>query len=315
MTQHRAPFVDPHQQVTDRLIAKLEQGVEAWEKLWSDAGLGIPRRSTGDPFTGVNRLALMLAKDEKGYGSDYWLTFAQAKLLGGSVKAGEHHAAKAFRRDTWIEHGTNDRGEPTEHPRVRWIAYPVFNADQIEGLPEKFYSPPQAMNKGERIGAAEKFFEALGTDVRHGGNRAFYRRNEDRVYMPPFEAFRDPEAYYSVRAHEEIHRTGHESRLNRLPDVIRFGDEAYAFEELVAELGAAFVMADLGIALEPRDDTAAYIDGWLKVLKSDSGAIFAAAAKANDAAKWMDTKTREAEQVLAVENETQVEREDGRSAA
>ena len=138
----------------------------------------------------------------------------------------------------------------------------------------------------ERIGHAEAFFAAIGADIQHGGARACYVPSLDQIRMPPFEAFRDPIAYYATLAHETTHLTGHPSRCDR--DLRgRFGDEAYAAEELVAELGAAFVCADLALTPEPRPDHAAYVASWLKVLLGDKRAIFTAAAKAQQAADWM----------------------------
>ena len=141
----------------------------------------------------------------------------------------------------------------------------------------------------QRIDHAEAFFAALDADIRHGGNRACYVPALDQIRMPPFEAFRDPVAYYATLAHEAMHLTGHPSRCAR--DLSgRFGDESYAVEELVAELGAAFVCADLALTPEPRPDHAAYVASWLKVLRSDKRAIFTAAAKSQAAADWMHTQ-------------------------
>jgi len=164
--------------------------------------------------------------------------------------------------------------------------YSVFNAAQVDG-----YEAPAlpVLPEPERIGHAEAFFAALGADIRHGGNRASYLPGLDQIRMPPFPAFHDAVAYYATLAHEATHMTGHASRCAR--DLRgRFGEEAYAAEELVAELGAAFLCADLALAPEPRPDHAAYVASWLKVLRDDKRAIFTAAAKAQAAADWMHAR-------------------------
>jgi len=139
----------------------------------------------------------------------------------------------------------------------------------------------------QRIARAEQFFTHAHADIRHGGNRAYYAFSADYVQMPPFEAFRDAEAYYATLAHEMTHWTRHPSRLDREFGRKRWGDEGYAAEELVAELGSAFLSADLGITLEPREDHAAYIANWLQVLKNDKRAIFSAAAHAERSASFL----------------------------
>jgi len=164
--------------------------------------------------------------------------------------------------------------------------YSVFNAGQVD----RYMAPAlPVLPEPERIGHAEAFFAALGADIRHGGNRACYVPSLDQVRMPPFPAFCDAVAYYATLAHEATHLTGHPSRCNR--DLRGwFGEEAYAAEELVAELGAAFICADLALTPEPRSDHAAYVASWLKVLRGDKRAIFAAAAKAQQAADWMHAR-------------------------
>ena len=163
--------------------------------------------------------------------------------------------------------------------------YTVFNVEQIEGLPGKFYARAEPVHATplERIEAAEKFFANTGADIRHGGARAFYRITTDFVQMPELQAFRDTESYYATLAHEMMHWTRHPSRLDRSFNQKRFGDEGYAMEELVVEIGAAFLCADLGLAPEAREDHAAYIGTWLKALKNDKKVIFTAASHAQKA--------------------------------
>lgn len=160
--------------------------------------------------------------------------------------------------------------------------YAVFNAEQVDGYDVPPVPPRPEM---QRVQQPEQLFSALGAEIKHGGNRAFYQPASDSIQMPNFESFRDAVSYYSVLAHETVHWTGAKPRLDR--DLSRrFGSEAYAAEEHVAELGAAFLSADLGLTNEPRPDNAAYIATWLKVLKDDKRAIFTAAAKAQQAADY-----------------------------
>jgi antirestriction protein ArdC len=166
--------------------------------------------------------------------------------------------------------------------------YTVFNVEQIDGLPEIYYAKAApTLDPVARIEHAEKFLHATGVKVTHGGNRAYYSLSSDAVQMPPFESFRDADSYYSTLAHELTHATGAKHRLDRDFGGHRFGSNAYAQEELVAELGAAFLCADLELALEAREDHAAYIANWLEVLQNDSRAIFTAAAHAQKAADWI----------------------------
>jgi antirestriction protein ArdC len=208
--------------------------------------------------------------------------------LGAQVRKGERCSPVVFWKisDKEAQDGDEDGVEDDRRSRVFARGYSVFNAAQVDG-----YAAPAlpVLPEVERIDHAEAFFAATGIEVRHGGARAYYRPGEDRVQMPPFAAFRDAVAYYATLAHEATHATGHASRCAR--DLKgRFGEEAYAAEELVAELGAAFLCAGLALVTEPRPDHAAYVASWLKVLRGDKRAIFTAAAKAQAAADWMHAR-------------------------
>jgi antirestriction protein ArdC len=186
----------------------------------------------------------------------------------------------------------SDDGETETEDRLIAKAYFVFNAAQVDGFDEsKITKPepaPEDLTEDQRIASADAFFAATGSTVRHGGNRAFYTPGGDFIQMPQFGKFVGAESYYSVLAHEHTHWTGAKSRLDR--DLRgRFGAEAYAAEELIAELGAAYLCATLGLANEPREDHAAYIARWLKVLKGDKRAIFTAASKAQAAADYLQS--------------------------
>ena len=167
-------------------------------------------------------------------------------------------------------------------------SYSVFNAEQIDGLPARYYAQAEPrLHPVERVERAERFFGRTGADIRHGGSMAYYAPQPDCIQMPAFESFRDAESYYATLAHEVTHWTRHASRLAREFGRERWGDEGYSMEELVAELGAAFLCADLGLTPEVREDHAAYIASWLKVLRNDKRAVFTAAAHAQRAADYL----------------------------
>ena len=165
----------------------------------------------------------------------------------------------------------------------------MFNVEQIDDLPAHYYARAAApvLDPIERIAAVESFLAHTGAAVSHGGNQAFYMPSQDRIQMPPFAFFRDPESYYATLLHETVHWTKHATRLERDFGRKRWGDEGYAMEELVAEIGAAFLSADLGITPDIREDHASYIASWLKVLKDDRRAIFSAAGHAQRAASFL----------------------------
>jgi antirestriction protein ArdC len=167
--------------------------------------------------------------------------------------------------------------------------YTVFNAEQCEGLPAQYYATAAGptLTAAQRIEAADAFFAATGADIRHGGTRAYYTQSADYVQMPLFETFRDAESHAATLAHELTHWTKHDKRLARDMGRVKWGDEGYAREELVAELGAGFLCADLGISPEVREDHAAYIASWLEVLKGDKRFVFSAASQAQRAVDYL----------------------------
>lgn len=293
---------DIYQRVTDQIVASLETGIRPWMKPWSGEYAGgritRPLRGNGIPYQGINILMLWGAAMERGYSAPIWLTFKQAQALGGMVRKGERgsvvvFASKITRTDLSpkaLAKGEADEatGEESERDIPFLKGYTVFNAEQIDGLPAHFLAPAEPrLDPVQRIEHAERFFAATGATVRHGGDRAFYRPSTDHVQMPHFETFRDAESYYAILAHELTHWTKHPTRLAREFGRKRFGDEGYAMEELVAELGAAFLSADLDLTPEPRPDHAAYIASWLKALKNDRRAIFTAASYAQRAADFL----------------------------
>jgi antirestriction protein ArdC len=231
------------------------------------------------------------------------MTFKQAQELGAHVRKGEKGSLVIY-ADTIHKTETDEAtGEEIERAIPFMKGYTVFNCEQIEGLPAHYTAQPEqpAIAEESRNQALEQFFANTGATIRHGGDRAFYSIASDHVQMPPFPAFKDPESYYATLAHEMIHWTRHPSRLERDFGRKAWGDEGYAKEELVAELGAAFLCADLGVTPEIREDHAAYIASWLEVLKNDKRFIFSAAAHAQRAADHLHSyqKQEEAEQVAA----------------
>lgn len=280
---------DPYAEITALILADLEAGVRPWTRPWmSEGATSRPLRHDGQPYHGVNVLTLWVRAARCGYARPIWMTFRQALSLGGAVRKGEKGAPVVYAAPVAAADDSDDQ------PEVRrggsfLKRYTVFNLDQIEGLDDR-YPPPARLAVAERIDHAERYFTATGAHIRAGGDIACYRPDADTVHMPAFETFLDREAYYAVLAHELVHWTGHRSRLDRDLTLGRFGDEAYAREELVAELGSAFVCADLGLTLEPRPDHAAYIASWLRVLRNDTRFIVAAAAHAERAARFLAEK-------------------------
>lgn len=282
--------LDVYTRVTNSIIAELEKGTRPWLKPWNAehaAGrITRPLRSNGQPYKGVNVLMLWMAAELQGFSAPIWMTFNQARELGAGVKKGSKGSLVVY-ADRIKRSETGDDGEETERDIYFMKGYTVFNVEQVEGLPSHFYATAPGLDPVERIESADLFFANTGADIRHGGNQAYYASEPDYVQMPPFVSFKDAESYCSTLAHELCHWTKHGSRLARDFGRRKFGDEGYAREELVAEIGSAFLCCDLGITPEPREDHAAYLDHWLKVLKEDKRAIFQAAAHAQKAADFL----------------------------
>ena len=286
---------DIYQRITDRIAAAIKAGAGEWRMPWYPGADGAAPRLpvnavTGKPYCGINTVVLWATAQAEGYPSAVWASYRQWQELGAQVHKGEQSSPVVFwkisDKDEQEDGDNGQDGEDGRRSRVFARGYSVFSAAQVDG-----YAAPAllVLPEPERIGHAEAFFAALGADIRHGGNRACYVPSLDQIRMPPFPVFRDAVAYYATLAHEATHMTGHASRCAR--DLRgRFGEEAYAAEELVAELGAAFLCADLALTPEPRPDHAAYVASWLKVLRRDKRAIFTAAAKAQAAADWMHTR-------------------------
>lgn len=294
MTNQMQGKQDVYTRVTQRIASQLEEGVRPWARPWrntSGAGVstGRPQRHNGEPYRGINVLLLWDAAQSQGFSAQTWMTYQQALSYRAHVRKGEHGSLVVY-ADRYTKTDVDRQGEEVEREVAFLKSYAVFNVEQIDDLPERFRtSAPMPSEERERpalLEGAEAFFNSTGARFRHGGDRAFYAPGPDVIQLPHATAFVDPESYAATKAHELIHWSGHETRKAR-EFGRRFGDDAYAFEELVAELGAAFLCADLAITAEPRADHAAYLAHWLRVLRNDKRAIFAAASHAQAAADYL----------------------------
>ncbi|PWE53778.1 antirestriction protein ArdC [Metarhizobium album] len=285
---------DVYTRITDIMLAQLEEGVRPWVQPWSAATLegrvSRPRRFNGEPYSGINVLLLWSEAVSRGFAASTWMTFRQALELGGNVRKGETGTMVVY-ANRIRKTETDANGDDVEHEIPFLKAYTVFNLEQIEGLPAGVGAVPETLpiKPVERIEHADAFFRATGATIRHGGTAAYYAPGPDVIQMPPIEAFRDVESYYATLGHEEIHWAGAAHRLNR--DLSRYAKDRSerAREELIAELGAAFLAADLGIVpeLEPRPDHASYLASWLEVLRGDKRFIVQAAAQAQRAVAYL----------------------------
>jgi antirestriction protein ArdC len=282
---------DIYARITATIVASLEQGVRPWMKPWSGenaaARISRPLRHNGTPYSGINILMLWGAAVERDFTSPSWMTFRQALALDACVRKGEKGSLVVY-ANTFTRTEEDAEGQQIDREIPFLKGYTVFNVDQIDRLPEHYYAKPEPrFNDIERIEHADAFFAATEADIRYRGGRAYYAQEADYIQMPPIESFRDAESFYATLAHESIHRTKHPSRLNRDFGRKSWGDEGYAREELVAELGAAFLCADLEITPEVQEEHASYIATWLQVLKNDTRAIFQAAAFAQRAVDYL----------------------------
>lgn len=276
---------DLYQEVTDSIIKLMEDGKGTsldWKKDLTNRGL--PKNfKTQQRYNGVNVLLLWNAARENGYRTNYWLTFNQAKEIGGHVRKDAKGVMCVFFKH--IEKQVEGEDSPEFIPMISpfWL----FNIDQIDGIDFGDVAEPQATaDEWENIELAEAILFADAAKITEHGERAFYRHATDEIYMPERGRFEKASQFYAVGFHEKTHWTGAKHRLQREFGK-RFGDAAYAFEELVAELGAAFLCAEVGIVAHTMSDHAGYIDSWLNVLKRDKRAIFTAANKASEAHRFI----------------------------
>ena len=290
---------DLYKRITDKIVAQLEKGVAPWQRPWATIGGGLPKNVVSRKhYRGINTLLLWSAAEEHGYEANLWATYRQWDMLGGHVNRGEHGTKITYWNVTNQTVVDQNTGDEKEQRRFFCREYTVFNLDQCGGEDLNRFRVARPVRDFIDFEPAEKTIAATGADVRHGGNRAFFNTIHNYIQLPIKEAFASPASYYSTALHELAHWTGHESRLNRIDKLARFGDRSYSAEELVAELAGAFLTAALGIPNERTLDTAAaYLGHWLEVLKSDNRAIFTAATTASTAADYILDFGRVAEPV------------------
>ncbi len=278
---------DLYQEITDKIVAELEQGrfpwVQPWDGKHAACALGLPKNaSTSKWYSGINILILWGAVIEYGFASQSWLTFKQAQALGGTVRKGERGQVVCYVDRFTPKHDQRKAAKSGEQATsIPFLKrYRVFNVDQCDGLPNEISEIAAPLPEREIIPRAEALAMATGATIRIGGNRAFYDPLADFVQLPPQPAFTDQINYYRTCFHELGHWTGHPSRLDR-DQSGRFKTKSYAREELVAELTAAFTCASFDIV--PTVRHADYLGSWLEVLKEDKRAIFRAANQASKA--------------------------------
>jgi antirestriction protein ArdC len=275
---------DLHQEITDKIIAAIEAGAGKWEMPWQTTGNGMPTNAiTKKRYNGVNIISLLITGMAMKYPTQEWASFKQWQGAGANVRKGEKGTEIVYY--TLLVRKVD--GEEKKIPLLKY-SY-VFNAGQVDGYNAKL---PELPALAERISLAEEFVAKSGAEVRFNMGHAYYSPAADFIAMPAWEAFKDTktatatENAYSTELHELIHWTGNAKRCAR--DLTgRFGNNAYAAEELVADLGAAFLCGELGIAVEPRPDHAKYLSSWLVVLRADKKAIFTAASKASAAVAYL----------------------------
>jgi antirestriction protein ArdC len=276
---------DLYAEVSARIIAELERGAAPWVKPWSATpGQNVPQNAvTNRPYSGCNVILLWLARN-RGWSTPRFLTFKQALEAGGNVRRGEHGTKIYFVKQLQVREGDGEQAETRLVPMLR--EYTVFNVDQCDGLPDRIRAgkPMRVRNPDTRDVLADDFLRCTGADIREGQGEAYYVPSQDFISMPAFGAFKGADHFYNVMFHELTHWTGHKSRLDRdLKN--RFGSRHYAAEELVAELGAAFLSAEFGFDGDVRN--AGYIATWIELLKADKRAFFTACSRASQAADYL----------------------------
>ncbi|HVB18367.1 MAG TPA: zincin-like metallopeptidase domain-containing protein [Stellaceae bacterium] len=285
----RAQRTSFYQEITNRIVAELEQGRVPWVQPWGQVktALGLPQNAaTGRHYTGINILILWDAAVARGFATQQWLTYRQALGLGGHVRHGER-GTTVFYADRFVPQAERERAaeageEPEAVPFLK--RFTVFNVAQCDGLPDHVLGSPVVLPEPDVVPQAEALIAATGADFRVGGGEAVYFPSGDTIRVPPQAAFFQPIDYYRTCFHELGHWTGHKSRLGR-DQSGPFGSALYAREELVAEMASAFVCAALGIV--PTVRHADYLGSWLEVLREDNRAIFRAASAASKAADYL----------------------------
>ena len=297
---------DIYADVTDKIVTMLEAGTPPWSRSWtSGGGSSRPLRGNGKPYQGINVLSLWATSMFHGYTSDTWLTYKQAQGLGAQVRKGEKGSTVVYYGSFETEK-TDVNGIAQDNATVPFMkGYSVFNTEQIDNLPDSYKAAPVVRTEHERHETLENFVKLTHAEITEQGFRACYIPDSDSIRMPSLSSFDNRDAYYATLAHELTHWTGAKHRLARDLST-KFKSDSYAVEELVAELGAAFLMADFGVSPEPRIDHASYIQSWLTVLKADKRAIFTAASQASKASTYL-LKLSGYDEILYPETATELE--------
>lgn len=283
--------MDVYRIVTEKIINLLEQGVVPWRRPWTSTGL--PRNLVSKkPHRGINHFLLSASK----YVSPFWLTMRQANQVGGHVRRGEESSIVVFWKVEDLKQSSEnlDTEESNDKDRRRFLLryYRVFNLEQCE-LPQAVLDKLPKVDTQEHtpISACAEIVGCMpnAPEIQHGGSKAFYSALNDRVTLPPPELFTSAEEYYATGFHELIHSTGHQKRLARasILEAAPFGSRTYSVEELVAEMGAAYLCAESGISPAVIENQAAYVSGWLKKLRDDRKLVVRAAAHAQHAADYV----------------------------
>lgn len=302
-----------YEQITDRIVAALEQGTVPWHRPWTAAGGPALSISTGKRYRGINTWLLALTAQEQGYASPYWATYRKIHELGGQVRKGEHGTMITFWKELRVSETDPATGERVSKRIPLLRLYSVFNAEQADGLPAKYYPTP---GEHQPIASAQQVLDSyldgdesatLTHDV-HG--QAYYSHLTDEIHMPPLAEHETPERYYSTAFHETVHSTGHHSRLARRQDgeLRAFGSHDYGTEELTAEMGAAMLAAETGTETEQTfEQSAAYLASWVRTIREDTKMVVRAAAASQRAVDLIlgvtadrDADSAEAEHELAV---------------
>jgi antirestriction protein ArdC len=278
---------DIYSRVTEAIIAAIEAGAGQWRMPWHHRGSDVARPAnviSSKPYRGINILSLWASAYVHGFESGTWGTYRQWQQMGAQVRKGAKSSIAVLWKEIRSSDDNSDERDDEDRPHLFARSFSLFNADQVEGYePETSHS---ILPECERHSAAEGFIAALGIETIYGASSAYYRIDEDRVHMPEFGAFHDAHGFYATHVHECAHATGAAHRLNR-NFAEKWTRHVLAMEEATAELTASFILADLGLAHDPRPDHAAYIASWLQLLKDEPRAIFAAASQAQRAADWM----------------------------
>lgn len=276
------PKIDVYEIVTNRIIELLDQGTIPWQKPWTEAGIPMNLLSKR-PYRGIN-LWLLLSLN---YEHNMFLTWDQLKKIGGSVKQGEHGHVVIFWK-TRVQKNPNGKEEPKQVPLLRY--YKVFNVAQCRELPVEL-TQSLAEKKNDPILQCDDIIKQMPQCpiIKHKEHRAFYHIADDYINMPRKKSFKDSESYYTTLFHELVHSTGNEKRLNRktITEMAEFGSDTYGMEELVAEIGSTYLCSSSGILTQQIENSAAYVKGWLSVLRNDKRFIVQASGQAQRAVDYI----------------------------